>query len=96
MDLIQDANTGLCQAADAFDHTRGSFASCAGFYIRAAIRARLTDDFGNRLHGRSLPPRRVSYMEDYEGFDQASDAPGPEDEAHFYAVLESSMAQLTE
>lgn len=53
MDRVQDANTGLCQAARAYDPSRGRFSVCASLYMRAAIRNRLTDRFGKPLRERS-------------------------------------------
>lgn len=50
---IQDANVGLCQAADAFDSAKGRFSVWAGYYIRTAIRNRLVDSFGKPLRRRT-------------------------------------------
>jgi len=53
IERVQDANVGLCQAADAFDSSKGKFSVCAGYYIRAAIRNRRVDSFGKPLRRRS-------------------------------------------
>jgi len=46
LDRIQDANVGLCKAADVFDWDRGSFTVCADYYIRSEIRNNLRNGLG--------------------------------------------------